>query len=268
MEDLVCTNINPTIFMTYIGFNLAVFAFLCQYSTVPKSFISDLSNMVSKGAPRIIDSNNSNISNKPKEFIDDILQFFFELDVIIFTILIYILYSIIAAIVFSLVHYKVIFPDFGNYLVLLPSIIYTVLIIWLVIKVVFNPPTQDIANVIFLRWTKKSRRLYGWMEIILAVSLPVIVYVYLWVLERGLALFLFNIFYLTILFIIYLIPIAYRKPVRNLLFLWYDISEVSQKTNLVAPATQEAPYSQNGAPGNKTMNRPPRKSKRAKRSQA
>lgn len=222
MEDLLCPNINSSIFFIYIGFNIAAFSFLCQYLTFPKSLLTDISNMTHNPPPRITDRKVVDLDNSPdSKYVRNILCFFYEIDTITFTILIYILYSILVTLMFAYVHFEILSPSLAFYLVIILSIFYSGIIIRL-LNFEFSKKTSDMKNIRDKYWENKYRKAYKWGEILFMALLWAGVLYTLLVMKKGLALFLFLIILLVILFCSYLLPIAYRTPVRNMLSQWMN----------------------------------------------
>ena len=204
-------------FFAYIGFGLTAFAFLCQYLVFPKTLLTDLSNMIYKRPPHIMDQKFAKLTNKS---VYNIICFFFELDVITYTLLAYIIYSMFVALICALVHLHLIGPSCGKWIAVIASIVYAIIIWILVITTLLLLPKPEKEKERMLCKLWRSRVPYAIVEFILSVILLSLVFASLLWRRSGMVLFVSLVLFLMVLLAWYLIPLAHRKPVRNLLVLW------------------------------------------------
>jgi len=227
--DLLCSNVDPAIFITYIGFNIAAFAFLCQYLVFPKTLLTDISNMICHPPPRITDQR---VVQATDEHVGRIICFFYEIDTITFTLLVYILYSIAVILMLLGVLYAVLQPPAARTWIIVLTGMYATTILFLVFREIFRTNKEARKMRRNFYWT--SRWCYGILELVLLAILCYAVYYILYVHQSGMLLFLFLILFLAILFAWYLSSIALKQPVRAILARWLS-NKACEKVKVEPP---------------------------------
>jgi hypothetical protein len=150
--------------------------------------------------------------------VNQIICFFFELDVITYTLLAYIIYSMFIALICAAIRLQIIVPSWGKWAAVIATIIYTLIIWFLIFTVLIRPPAGKEEQKLYQSWG--FRILYAWIEFIHSIILLSVVLGFIFWIRCGMQLFVSLIFFLLLLLAWYLFPLAYRKPVRNLLMLW------------------------------------------------
>jgi hypothetical protein len=195
----------PTIFLTHIGFSIAAFAFLCNYLAFPKGLLADLAHM-NNGPPRLY----------PAPFTSDdyrivsIRHFFYEIDVVTYAILVFIVYSSVYSLLCSMVNLSVVTPGCGiswAYGTAAVYVIWNISLARTLLDKTFRPD-----------WIHKTRFFCFYVGVLLFWLCGMIAS--LWICHSGLGLFGWNVFILVLLLAWYLIPIQNRLPVTHLLELW------------------------------------------------
>jgi len=148
----------------------------------------------------------------------NIICFFFELDAITYTLLTYIVYSMLVALICAAVHLQIIGPSWGKGVAVIASIVYAIIIWLLIVTILLCLPDAEEERKLYEFW--RSRVPYAIVEFILSFILLSLVFTSLFWFRSGMVLFVSLVFFLIVLLAWYLIPLAHRKPVRNLLVLW------------------------------------------------
>jgi len=213
MNDLC--NIDTIVFFSYIGFNIAAFAFLCNYLMFPKSLLTDLSNMIRKKPPRISYRTKNKLMHKN---VLNIISFFYEVDIITYTILLYIICSILIVIILAAINMKVCTPcKIARLSIFIIAFIYCV-----VTTILLFCRCNEVIKKDY-HW-KKEGLLYMRLGLLLLIFFLVFIGILLWY-NKGIKLFLFLSVFLMILFSLYLFPIGNRRPVTNILDLWRELAK-------------------------------------------
>ncbi len=225
-------NVSSPIFFIYIGFNIAAFAFLTQYLTFPRSMLSDLSNMKKNttASPRIMDS-------EVVKVVDDtywpIISYFFQLDYVTFSLLMFILYSILLIIILTAIHFGIkLLSAAAIFLVSFITIIYFLLRAYLIKEYVLKKETIRIKEKEVKRyirgdpyWTKTERERLVKIEICIS-SFLLIGIIIACAINSGMALFLFLVFILVCKLAWHLWVTASINPVTRLIKLWEELTKL------------------------------------------
>ena len=221
-DDLI--DVSSSIFFIYVGFTITAFAFLTQYLTFPRSLFSDLSNMKENGYPRIMDIKLRDLDDYKK-----IVSYFFQLDYVSYSVLMFILFSIIQILILTSIHFELRLLSFmAIYLIWFLTFIYFVLRGYLIYRYVLKK-TKSENEMIYERgneyWDKKSR----WKLIITESAISFILLIGLFIAfitNSGIALFLLLIFTLVLHLAWHLWITAYINPLTALLDLWTKLSKL------------------------------------------
>ena len=213
MSDL--QSFDPQIFLIYIGFTLASFAFLCNYLSFPKSLLKDLSNLICGKPPRITDGSLVNTKERRLQS-EQIICFFYEIDVITFTILLFIVYS--ALVVLLLLGYNLGAVRVENTELAVVVLSFLHFGMHLYLAFIKLPKTR-------MRGEWRARDIYVVFDTLFSTGVAGGAFYIIYAIKSGTVLFLFLVGVLIMLYVVYLIPMALRMPVSNMLDLWQDLGE-------------------------------------------
>lgn len=202
MSDLLEKSFNEVCLFIFMGFTITTFAFLCNYLQFPKNLLSEVER---NGKLKLPTSNNALIS---------ILNFFYEIDMISYTILTFIVYSQFAVVVCILFKYLLLSEHNAKKIIFIISAAYVIIILFLMTLSVIRKYMKK------ENWTNCSLWICITIEFIYLIFFCLGIHYTMCSNPSGKLFFLFIVSFLIILFVWYLIPIAHRKPVRNLLAIW------------------------------------------------
>jgi hypothetical protein len=220
--DLCILEKHITAIFAYIGFNIATFAFLCQYLNFPRSVLADLSNMRDRGFPRIVHTK-LGADHRWKQ----IWIYFFENDLITYAILMYILFSILVAVSLLALVWQIVPSCLGLYAIVFSFVVYVILRFYVVLRGMYL--YQPLASGKRERrgepyWTLKEKRRSSAIELVITIGLALGM-VYSLCSRQGAVLLTFLLVVLVIFLAWYLWATLNRGPVTNLLGLWSYLGE-------------------------------------------
>lgn len=204
----------PTIFLIFIGFCLAAFAFLFSYLNFPKSFLEDLKKMEGQETTK-----------DRRRVKDKILKFFFAIDFLSWITLLFLLFSILSSIVFlvaSLSKYK------SPHLWLTPCL-NILIIIYIIIMIIVFLKAEHLRRI---DWETKSRR--AWLVVYYLLISVHGVGSYFFVLrgEVGLVSFFVGMpLMIVVLFSGFVIALARYNPLTELGKYWNLLANTTEDEN-------------------------------------
>ncbi|MCF7859894.1 MAG: hypothetical protein K9N07_11330 [Candidatus Cloacimonetes bacterium] len=203
--------------LTYLGFNLAIFAFLSQYLSFPKDILSELSRIErqkDKHEYPCKESDRVTIKKDGKKAGNILKAFFLEIDTITFIILFYLVYS--SFVLTSMIAYKYFNNNSFLEMIFYSGIFY---IAFTEFPIIFEMVSNS------RKWPAKQRAA-KYIYLCLFIVIDLIIGVYIIKNHKEFEkIFLFLIFGLLSHFCIYAIPLFIRKPITNLLYLWENLND-------------------------------------------
>lgn len=207
--------------LTYLGFNIAAFAFISQYLSFPRDLLGELSRAKRNARLHELPYNASRVTNNDitnREASDKMKAFFLESDTIIYATLIYLLFSI--TLILLIIMVNLLKVDSLKIVILLLCI----MVCAFYIRVIVIPMNRELrANA--RKWPQKYQSAKKRYLIILSVIsfLLGVTSVEFFSTHDHESLFILLIFGLLIHFLLYLLPIYSRMPVTHLLVLWENL---------------------------------------------
>ena len=216
-----------SIFLKYIGFSFATFAFLSMYATFPKSLFTDivrirpsahLDRLVNESIFGQYDHQQPEKNSMLLKLYEQILSFATEIDHVVFVTLIFILYSILVSTVCLVVNlgvYEALFAGISP-----RTIFYVVIIMYFLIRL-----TLDIIFAIRFARNWHTQAICTAIAIIYSIG---IFAASLWILSQnkyGILLFISLILFLLLHFIWYIFILGFRNPVHTLVNIWQRIPQ-------------------------------------------
>ena len=219
--------------ITYLGFNLAIFAFLSQYLTFPKDLLSELSRMKRKIGQheypylfeknaRITYKNGSKSTNENQEGIIELKAalkmkvFFLEIDTCTFATLIYILVScmiLALLLIYEYFNWMII----CTHIIPILSIVYVVLVYSIIIYLGFLDANR--------KWPETHRGSRNFFLITLLIYTIAFTIAIFYNIDYPQNTFVILILGLIAHLVLYVIPIALRSPITQLVLLWENLSD-------------------------------------------